>query len=192
LTSPTVVYLEKTPSDVVDALDTSYSSWEGEVTFDDDGYPLNPVGRTGLRGRLTNNRWGPIKAADAVVVCEGDVLVVRRWDSDLIALPAGRLDVGEDAREAAWRETYEETSLEFDFDPAQLIFRGMVDDNRSTDNAWLETSAYLLRVEGSEAAQRPRGQSDASEALWMPYADVMDEPAHASTHLILELALRHL
>lgn len=32
-----------------------------------DNYPLNPRGRTGLRGRGRLGRWGPNHAADAVV-----------------------------------------------------------------------------------------------------------------------------
>lgn len=32
-----------------------------------DGYPLNPRGRTGLRGRGRLGRWGPNHAGDAIV-----------------------------------------------------------------------------------------------------------------------------
>ncbi|CAG0907534.1 unnamed protein product, partial [Cyprideis torosa] len=33
----------------------------------EDGYPINPMGRTGLRGRGTLFRWGPNHAADPIV-----------------------------------------------------------------------------------------------------------------------------
>lgn len=32
-----------------------------------DGYPLNPIGRTGIVGRGVLGRWGPNHAADPVV-----------------------------------------------------------------------------------------------------------------------------
>lgn len=32
-----------------------------------DGYPLNPIGRTGITGRGILGRWGPNHAADPVV-----------------------------------------------------------------------------------------------------------------------------
>lgn len=39
----------------------------------DNGYPLNPIGRTGLRGRGILGRWGPNHAADPIVT---------RWKRD--------------------------------------------------------------------------------------------------------------
>lgn len=42
-------------------------------SFDADGRPLNPIGRTGLRGRGNLFRWGPNYAAD---------IVVTRWKPD--------------------------------------------------------------------------------------------------------------
>lgn len=33
----------------------------------ENGYPLNPIGRTGISGRGVLGRWGPNHAADPVV-----------------------------------------------------------------------------------------------------------------------------
>lgn len=38
-----------------------------EYQLDENGRPLNPMGRTGLRGRGTLGKWGPNHAADAIV-----------------------------------------------------------------------------------------------------------------------------
>jgi ADP-ribose pyrophosphatase len=178
--------------EVDDSLVPGHGSREGAIRFDSGGYPLNPIGRTGLRGRLTMNKFGPTKAADAIVVRgigdDAEVLIVERMDNGLLALPAGKLNLGEGARGAAGRETFEETSLEFDFTHARAIFSGMVDDDRATDNAWFETEAFLLRASGAEAARQPKGKDDAAEARWLPLAEARSRPSHASTAIMLELA----
>lgn len=42
-------------------------TFEGKITFDDLGRPLNPRGRTGLRGRGWLHSWGPNHAVDTIV-----------------------------------------------------------------------------------------------------------------------------
>lgn len=39
----------------------------GTYRLDETGLPLNPIGRTGLRGRGLLGRWGPNHAADPIV-----------------------------------------------------------------------------------------------------------------------------
>lgn len=48
-------------------------SFEGMYKIDNNGCPLNPIGRTGLRGRGLLGRWGPNHAADPIVT---------RWKRD--------------------------------------------------------------------------------------------------------------
>ncbi|GAA0321297.1 NUDIX domain-containing protein [Streptomyces polychromogenes] len=53
-----------------------------------------------------------VPAASAVVVGEdGRVLLQRRTDNGMWALPGGRMDLGESIGDCAIRETYEETSI---------------------------------------------------------------------------------
>ena len=42
-------------------------SYEGAITFDPKGFPRNPRGRTGLRGRGSLWMWGPNHAADPII-----------------------------------------------------------------------------------------------------------------------------
>ena len=42
-------------------------TYEGSIAFDKDGRPLNPRGRTGLRGRGSLLCWGPNHAVDTIV-----------------------------------------------------------------------------------------------------------------------------
>ncbi|MEU8778906.1 NUDIX domain-containing protein [Streptomyces sp. NPDC048606] len=53
-----------------------------------------------------------VPAASAVVVDEGGrVLLQRRTDNGMWALPGGRMDLGESIGDCAVRETYEETGV---------------------------------------------------------------------------------
>ncbi|KAK0167120.1 hypothetical protein PV327_004559 [Microctonus hyperodae] len=42
-------------------------SYMGIYNIDAEGYPLNPIGRTGIRGRGILGRWGPNHAADPII-----------------------------------------------------------------------------------------------------------------------------
>ena len=76
-------------------------TFESNWCFDPEGRPLNPRGRTGMRGRGLLGKWGPNHAADPIVTRfhpETGVLQlvailradVRRW-----ALPGGMVEAGQ-------------------------------------------------------------------------------------------------
>lgn len=91
-----------------------------------DGYPLNPVGRTGIIGRGLLGRWGPNHAADPIVtrwkrddtgVVEVDrstgkrilqFIAIQRRDSGEWAIPGGMIDPGETVSATLMREFMEE------------------------------------------------------------------------------------
>ncbi|KOB63883.1 ADP-ribose pyrophosphatase, mitochondrial, partial [Operophtera brumata] len=58
------------------------------------GYPLNPVGRTGIVGRGVLRRWGPNHGADAIFIA------IKRGDTGEWALPGGMVETGETVAEA--------------------------------------------------------------------------------------------
>jgi len=89
------------------------------------GYPLNPVGRTGLIGRGLLGRWGPNHAADPIVTrwktfenqrvfdkkSNKQILqfiAIQRKDSGEWALPGGMVDCGEVISTTLKREFMEE------------------------------------------------------------------------------------
>ncbi|XP_075226248.1 putative nudix hydrolase 6 isoform X4 [Lycorma delicatula] len=92
--------------------------------IDKDGYPINPVGRTGLKGRGVLGRWGPNQAGDAIVTrwrtIDGNIkysqkgkpilefLSVRRADCGEWALPGGFADGNEPIENTVKRELLEE------------------------------------------------------------------------------------
>lgn len=98
----------------------------GEYVINEDGYPLNPVGRTGIVGRGVLGRWGPNHAADPIVTRwkrdSNDALeinkttnkpilqfvAIQRRDCKEWAIPGGMVDPGEIISVTLKREFMEE------------------------------------------------------------------------------------
>ena len=101
----------------------------GQYNLDKDNYnlPLNPMGRTGLKGRGWLWRWGPNHAADPIVtrwktnddnepvVDNGtgkkilEFIAIERTDGGGWAIPGGMVDPGEQVSRTLKREFGEET-----------------------------------------------------------------------------------
>lgn len=154
-------------------------SYTGLYNINPGGYPLNPMGRTGLSGRGCLGRWGPNHAADPIVVrwkrtSEGVIetdnisnrpllqfVAILRGDCGEWAIPGGMVDPGEVVSKTLLREFTEETLDSVG--PEQLheiqqffktggteVYRGYVDDPRNTDNSWMETVAVYFHDETGE------------------------------------------
>jgi len=135
-----------------------------------DCYPINPFGRTGLRGRGLLGRWGPNHAADPVVTKwkrdqSGVILknnltnkyllqmcAIKRHDTGEWAIPGGMVDPGEIINVTLKREFLEEALNSPGMNSSELvnsffsnfgekIYSGYIDDPRNTDNAWMESVA---------------------------------------------------
>ena len=168
-----------------------YSSYEGETVLEEDGLtPRNPRGRTGLRGRGRLGRWGANFAADPIVtrIHPGagrlEMIAILRKDSGEWAIPGGMVDFGEALSGTLARELAEEAlgkealgaaveQLEARFQHlfetrGRLVYAGYVDDPRNTDNAWMETKAVHLHLDGTEADLELTPGDDAGKARWMP------------------------
>jgi len=101
-------------------------SFTGDYIVSADGYPLNPVGRTGIVGRGLLGRWGPNHAADPIVTRwkrdntgtievdkqTGDPILqfvaIQRRDSGEWAIPGGMIDPNETVSITLMREFMEE------------------------------------------------------------------------------------
>ena len=173
-----------------------------DLKFDHDGRPLNPVGRTGTRGRGLLGKWGANHAADPIVTRydprrEGtlQMVAIRRKDTNEWAIPGGMVDAGESVSQTVMREFKEEAgNFNFEgnyakaqrfeelytalFAKGEVVYRGYVDDPRNTDNAWLETVAFHFHCdkELGEMLQLRAGD-DAAQVTWLDI-DVGTEPRY--------------
>ena len=145
---------------------------------------LFPGGRTGLRGRGLLGRYGPNHAADPIVTrfspVTGDleVVVVVRSDCDMIALPGGMVNPGEDVAKTLYSEFTEEAARPngavdrlFTECKRRTVYKGPVDDRRTTDEAWIETVAVHFHAPDDIAAGLVLEVADIKEirrVMWMP------------------------
>ncbi|WKX95111.1 hypothetical protein Q1695_011960 [Nippostrongylus brasiliensis] len=175
-------------------------SYEGNYSFDDDLRPINPIGRTGLRGRGVLGRWGPNHAADPLVTRLKDgrlqFVAIKRSDTGEWAIPGGMVDAGEQVSQTLKREFSEETlggdfreELEQLWENGRELYRGYVDDPRNTDNAWMETVCVNFHDSTSllEKVDLKAGD-DAVNVRWI--AVDSDEPLYASHEDFIRLLKR--
>ncbi len=113
---------------------------------------------------------------DAVVVCCGHVLVVRRrgkYGKGLIALPGGYIKPEDMLIDNCIRELKEETGIKI---PAAELKEAVCDkevfDHPGRDlRGRVITHAYCIKLAGSELP-RVKGMDDADKAWWMSIRDV--------------------
>ena len=110
----------------------------------------------------------PTVAVGAVVVHDGDLLVIKRGHPPAAgrwSLPGGRVEAGELLVEAVVREVLEETGLEAACGEL-LGWAERVDD---------DGHFVILDFEATVLERRdPTPGDDAIEALWVPLSDVTD------------------
>uniref|UniRef100_A0A8C3RER3 Transient receptor potential cation channel subfamily M member 2 n=1 Tax=Cyanoderma ruficeps TaxID=181631 RepID=A0A8C3RER3_9PASS len=139
-----------------------------------DGLPLNPMGRTGLRGRGRLHCFGPNHALHPVVTrwrrnLDGsiirkslkkmlEVLVAQYPLSDVWALPGGSLEPGETLPlKLKWilrREFWPQ--FQNLLKQGTEVHRGYLDDPRNTDNAWVETVAISVHFDTQNDVEMKR------------------------------------
>lgn len=158
-------------------------SFEGEIKFTENKWPLNPFGRTGICGRGVVGKWGANFAVDGIITTENlstnqfQVLTITRKDTGEIAFPGGMVDPGESIIETRNRELQEELSLNMAdlVNPLyeEIIFKGYADDPRNTDNAWMETTAIHTHIAYEKAQSLKLEAGD--DAVGHQWTDITKE-----------------
>jgi len=189
--------------------------------IDIDGFPQNPIGRTGIKGRGLLGKWGPNHAADPLVTRWKsrnqkvlEFIAIQRKDTGEWAIPGGMVDAGDSVSATLKKEFLEEaqnmlainpnsekaketqrkTDQLFN-NPTKELYKGYVDDPRNTDNAWMETCCYLFHDEdGSLTSDLDlEAGDDAGKVKWM--AIDLGDPnfkLYASHKRFVELAVEFL
>lgn len=175
-------------------------SFTGRYAFDAHGKPLNPHGRTGVRGRGLLGRFGPNHAADPIVTrfrkdAHGkrvlECVLIKRRDTGEWALPGGMVEAGDTVSLTLKKEFGEEAmnsieatadkrreimvSLDKLFSHGTVIFEGYVDDPRNTDNAWMETVAMNFHDDDGSifGVIQLHAGDDAGAVMWVPLDPAM-------------------
>ncbi len=178
---------------------TRTQNGEIPVPLDSQGRPLNPIGRTGLTGRGLLGKWGRNQAGDALLTSIDiqsrrlQLLVIARKDSGQKALPGGMVEGGETTAITVARELFEETGAKFDFEIATMVYAGVVDDPRNTDNAWMETTVLHKHLTTDErAAMHLKAGDDAQAVHWVAVNKELLASMYASHGDFVRLALINL
>jgi ADP-ribose pyrophosphatase YjhB (NUDIX family) len=107
----------------------------------------------------------PIVGVGAVILREGEVLIVRRANPPLQgewSIPGGALDLGEKLRDGVAREVREETGLEVEVGPVLDVFDSIFPDAEGRTQYHYVLVDYLCHpLPGTAVAA-----TDASELRW--------------------------
>jgi bifunctional NMN adenylyltransferase/nudix hydrolase len=138
-------------------------------------------------------RYPPIfSTADAVVICSGHVLMIKRRAEPgrgLWALPGGYVNANTDksVEDAAIRELREETQIKV---PAPVL-RGSIVRSKVFDaidrspRGRIITHAFYIQLPDGELP-KVKGSDDAEKARWVPIAEVKSEECFEDHYEILQ------
>jgi len=132
---------------------------------------------------------------DAIVICSGHVLMIRRRSEPgkgLLALPGGFVNADTDAnlQDAMIRELREETGIKV---PVPVLV-GNIQDTKVFDAIGRSargrtiTNAYKITLPDGELP-RVRGHDDAEKAIWMPISEISSEECFEDHAHIIDWAV---
>ena len=180
-------------------------SFEGPLDFDGAHRPRNPKGRTGLANRGAFGRWGPNYWAVPIVTrwhpeerTRLQMVAVRGAPDegvDVWALPGGFVTSAGETVPAVLRRELSAATARIDspevrrgfesevaslFHRGERVYQGYLDEERNTDHAWFEASAFHFACEAEvrptslahsthttpDLSSRCRGTCPSSVARW--------------------------
>jgi len=100
----------------------------------------------------------------------GKVLLIRRTDNDLYAIPGGAVELGEMLTEAARRETMEETGIAIEVTGLVGVFSNPHHLIEFTDGEVRQEFSICFRAKPTGGTLRTSGES--KEVLWTAPADL--------------------
>lgn len=120
----------------------------------------------------------------------GDILMIRRTDNDNWAIPGGAVDLGESVRQAAVRETKEETGIDCEItglvgiysDPKHVIHYTSNDEVRQE---------FSILLTARPISGQPTPSDESSEVHWVSPDDAESLQMDRSMRLRLAHFLEH-
>ncbi len=131
---------------------------DSSLEYDEENKKFKFPIETGIIGRGLLGRYGPNQAADPIVTRFIDgkyqVLLITRADCNTKAFPGGMVDPGKDVPFTLYNELTEEAckdskSVKYLFNNCKkgIVYRGIVLDPRTTNHAWIETTACWFHAD---------------------------------------------
>jgi bifunctional NMN adenylyltransferase/nudix hydrolase len=118
------------------------------------------------------------QTADAVVVQNGHVLLIKRGDTGLWALPGGFVQPNETVLECSMRELKEETQIDV---PKKALISALQDRQGwrfdqvfRDERARIITTAFLYVLPHIRRTTKVKGSDDAVEAKWVTFNELKD------------------
>ncbi|HEX6351586.1 NUDIX domain-containing protein [Actinophytocola sp.] len=143
--------------------------------------------------RIDHYRSLDAPAANSIVVAvtavvrdvAGRVLLIRRTDNDLYAIPGGALELGETLTQAVRREVIEETGVAVEVTGMLGVYSDPEHVIEFTDGEVRQEFSVCFRAEPTGG--EPRTSDESSEVLWVApeELDVLD------IHPSIRLRIRH-
>ena len=133
----------------------------------------------GAKGKAA--RRGPRLTVDAIVVKDGNILLVKRGRppfEGLHALPGGFVEEGETVEKAVVRELLEETGIKATVERLFGIYSELGRDPRGHT----VSAVFVMRYESGEAM----GGDDAAAAIWLPLKRLPIEMAFDHARIIAD------
>jgi 8-oxo-dGTP pyrophosphatase MutT (NUDIX family) len=131
-----------------------------------------------------------VPAASAVVANDaGEILMQRRSDNDLWALPGGTMDLGERIAETVVREVREETGLEVEVigivgvysDPGHVIAYSNGEVRQEFN------LCFAAKLIGGQLSL----SDESTEVRWVAWRAIEELPMHESTRLRIKHFMQH-
>ena len=128
------------------------------------------------------------EAAGGVVIRDGLMLVLDRPQRGELRLPKGHIEVGEQARETALRETTEESGYSGLEILADLGTQTIEFDFKGNHIRRLE-HYYLMRLLNDEIAERSANDEEQFVPLWLPCEDAVQQLTFNAERAVARRAL---
>ncbi|MEV6640265.1 NUDIX domain-containing protein [Amycolatopsis sp. NPDC051371] len=119
---------------------------------------------------------------------EGRILMIRRTDNELYAIPGGQLELGETLAEAAVREVHEETGIECVVTEVIGLYSDPQHVIAYADGEVRQEFSICFRADLRGGRVRPSNES--SEVLWVSAGNLDSLHIHPSIRLRLQHALK--